>query len=99
MNSTTYTASVYRQRFNRSLVGRMLRLTELKLPLDHTDDALRDAIVERLGIETKALTRYTVFRRAVDARKRGSIALTYTIDAEVSDEARILKKYNKNNRL
>ena len=74
----------------------MLRLTELKLPLDHTDDALRDAIVDRLGIEADELTRYTIFRRAVDARKRGAIALTYTIDVEIPDEARVLKKLNKN---
>ena len=28
----------------------MLRLTELKLPLDHAPDALRDAVLARLGI-------------------------------------------------
>ena len=28
----------------------MLRLTELKLPLDHAKDALRPAICQRLGI-------------------------------------------------
>ena len=77
----------------------MLRLTELKLPLDHTEEALRDAIVQRLEIESDALTRYTVYRRAVDARKRGAIKLIYNIDAEVTDEPGVLKKNNKNNQL
>ena len=78
---------------------RMLRLTELKLPLDHTDDALRDAIVQHLQIESDVLTRYAVCRRAVDARKRGSIQFTYTLDAEVADEETVWirnKKHNKN---
>jgi uncharacterized FAD-dependent dehydrogenase len=78
---------------------RMLRLTELKLPLDHTDDALRDAIVQHLQIESDVLTRYAVCRRAVDARKRGAIKLIYNIDAEVTDEPGVLKKNNKNNQL
>ena len=74
----------------------MLRLTELKLPLDHSDNDLHDAILDRLVIDADALTRYTVFKRAVDARKRSAIQLTYTIDVEVSGEAQLLKNNNKN---
>ena len=33
----------------------MLRITELKLPLDHAEGALRPAIVKRLGIPDAAL--------------------------------------------
>ena len=77
----------------------MLRLTELKLPLDHRDDDLRDAILDRIAIDADALTRYTVFKRAVDARKRSAIRLAYTIDLEVSNESQILKKNNKNKTL
>ncbi len=77
----------------------MLRLTEIKLPLDHTDAQLRAAIIERLAIDEGALLRYTVFRRAVDARKRSAIHLIYTVDAEVIDAAAVLQKNNKNNNL
>ena len=80
----------------------MLRLTEVKLPLDHTQDDLRAAIVARLGIAPDALLRYTIFRRAVDARKRSAIHLIYTVDVEVADEAALLtcsKKLNKNKHL
>ena len=34
----------------------MLRLTELRLPLNHSEDALRPAIVARLGIDDADLT-------------------------------------------
>jgi uncharacterized FAD-dependent dehydrogenase len=74
----------------------MLRLTEVKLPLDHTEDQLRAAIIERLDVASDALVRYTIFRRAVDARKRRAIALIYSLDIELADETAVFKKHNKN---
>jgi uncharacterized FAD-dependent dehydrogenase len=69
----------------------MLRLTDIRLPLDHPESALRTAILRRLAIPAGALARYTVFRRAVDARKQ-TIAFTYTLDVEVTDEAALLQR-------
>jgi uncharacterized FAD-dependent dehydrogenase len=71
----------------------MLRLTELRLPLDHPPEALPTAILKRLGIPAGDLTNYTVFRRGIDARKRSAIVATYTIDVEVRDEAALLAKF------
>ncbi len=68
----------------------MLRLTELKLPLDHTEADLRAAILRRLDIGAEDLLGYTVFRRGVDARRKSAIHLIYTIDAELRTEAATL---------
>ncbi|GAA4405977.1 NAD(P)/FAD-dependent oxidoreductase [Quisquiliibacterium transsilvanicum] len=65
----------------------MLRITELRLPLDHPQDALRPAILARLGIADAALRGYTVFRRSYDARRKSAIVLIYTIDCEMAEEA------------
>src|SRR6476659_4545705 len=70
----------------------MLRLTELRLPLDHSEDELRAAILRELGIEPQELTGYSVFRRSFDARKRGAIALIYHLDVETTREAEILRR-------
>ncbi|MDR0245691.1 MAG: NAD(P)/FAD-dependent oxidoreductase [Burkholderia sp.] len=73
----------------------MLRLSEIKLPLDHPESALEAAIRARLaelGVAADELLRYTVFRRAHDARKRSDIKLTYIVDLEVKDEAAALKR-------
>ena len=70
----------------------MLRLTELKLPLDHAEEALKQAILKRLTIQPDALRGYTIFRRGFDARKTSNISLIYTIDADVADEPKILKR-------
>jgi uncharacterized FAD-dependent dehydrogenase len=70
----------------------MLRINELKLPLDHTDAALRDAVLARLGIDAAALLGFSVFKRSYDARKRSAIVLIYAIDAEVRGEAELLAR-------
>ncbi len=75
----------------------MLRLTEIKLPLDHPPQAINEAAIARLGIAAHEMLSCTVFRRAHDARKKSNIILIYTLDVEVKDEAAILKRFAKDN--
>ncbi len=70
----------------------MLRLTELKLPLDHPAEALPAAIAERLGLREDALISWTIWRRANDARKKSAILMVYTVDVDVADEAAVLAR-------
>ena len=70
----------------------MLRITELRLPLDHPADALRPAVLARLGIDDSALKSFTVFKRSYDARKKSAIVLIYTIDCELADEAAVFQR-------
>jgi len=71
----------------------VIRITELSLPLDHPDDALREAIVRRLGIADADLREFTVFKRSYDARKKSrTIDFVYVIDLKARDEAAILKR-------
>ncbi|WP_374338425.1 NAD(P)/FAD-dependent oxidoreductase [Methyloversatilis sp.] len=69
----------------------MLRLTEVKLPLDHPQEALRAAVLERLRIDDADLLAVRVFRRGYDARRRSAIHLIYTLDVELRDEAAVLR--------
>ena len=71
----------------------MLRITELKLPLEHSETALKTAIVQRLGISAEDLLSYTVFRQGHDARKRDYISLVYTLDVELKQEASVLARF------
>ena len=70
----------------------MLRITELKLPLDHDEAALPAAIVARLGIKPDELTAYSVAKRSYDARKRGAIMLIYSVDVDTPREAELLAR-------
>jgi uncharacterized FAD-dependent dehydrogenase len=76
----------------RHRMHRMLRLTDLKLPLDHPESALREAIVARLGIAADELTGYTVAKRSYDARRRGAIVLIYSVDVDTPREGDILRR-------
>ena len=71
----------------------MLRLTELKLPLDHPDDAVEAALKARLGLREGELTSLSIARRAWDARKRSVIELVYSVDFTVLDEAALLRRH------
>lgn len=78
----------------------MLRITELKLPLDHSDDELRAAIVQRLGISDEQLLGFTLFKRSYDARKKNSEMLfIYTIDLETSNEAELLRRFEDDSKI
>jgi uncharacterized protein len=77
----------------------MLRLTELKLPLDHADNAIEAAVLKRLQIKPQELAGYSVFRRAIDARKKSAIALIYTLDIDVRDEGAVLKRLARDRNL
>ncbi|MBI3901778.1 MAG: NAD(P)/FAD-dependent oxidoreductase [Nitrosomonadales bacterium] len=70
----------------------MLRLTEIKLPLGHSEDALTSAILARLGIDAAELVSHTIFRRGYDARKPSAIQFVYTLEVEVKDEAALFKR-------
>ena len=71
----------------------MLRITELRLPLNHADGALREAVLARLGIADTELKALKVFKRSFDARKKSAVVLIYTVDIEVSDDAVLLARW------
>jgi len=71
----------------------MIRVTELRLPLDHQPQALRDAVCVRLGVPDEAVHEITVFRRGYDARRRGQIEFVYTLDCDIADEVSALARF------
>ncbi|QGZ41461.1 hypothetical protein IP92_00402 [Pseudoduganella flava] len=70
----------------------MLRLNEIKLPLNHAEHELKDAILARLGIPAEALLNFIVHKRSYDARKKASIVLIYSVDLETTDDAGVLAR-------
>jgi uncharacterized FAD-dependent dehydrogenase len=70
----------------------MLRLTQIKLPLDHDAGALERAVIAKLGIRPEELIETRIFRQAVDARKKGAIHLVYSVDVDLKNEQRFLRR-------
>ena len=73
----------------------MLRLLEVRLPLDHDEHALRVAIARALRVPPSELRSYTIARRGYDARQPDRIMLVYTLDVTTGDDARLLARHRK----
>ena len=75
----------------------MLRLNEVKAPLDHNEDVLIQAIVDKLSINRDELLGYTIFKRSYDARKKSNILLIYHLDVVLvaSAEAKVLEQFSQ----
>ncbi|PSB23105.1 hypothetical protein C7B69_14990 [filamentous cyanobacterium Phorm 46] len=73
----------------------MLRVTEIKLPLDHPVDAIATAILKKLQILPEELLGYSIFKRSYDARKKAEILLVYILDVETTQENQILARLKK----
>jgi uncharacterized protein len=72
----------------------MIRITELKLPLDHDEHALPALIGKTLGIANAELLNHTIYKRSYDARMK-KLLLVYIADVEIAPtlEATLLKQF------
>ncbi|MFS1703337.1 NAD(P)/FAD-dependent oxidoreductase [Alteromonas sp. AMM-1] len=73
----------------------MLRLTDIKLPLNHEEQAIEAAVLATLGINADQLNAINIFKRGYDARNNKDIQLIYTLDVDVSNEKALLEKFKK----
>ena len=74
----------------------MLRLNELKLPLDHEAEAISTALCRRLKLKPEQLlSTPEVVKRSVDARRKSQIQLAYSVEfrLEPEQERRLLKRF------
>jgi len=71
----------------------MIRLSNIQLPLDHNDAAIKDSILSMLNISAEQLLSFNVFRRGYDARKKTNIMLIYTLDIDTTCNQELLEKF------
>ncbi len=70
----------------------MLRLNDLRLPIDHSPEALPEAICKRLGLDPDTPPPFEIWKRSYDARRRKAIILVYVVDVETPDDDGILAR-------
>lgn len=76
----------------------MIRLTELKLPLDHAESALPALVAQTLGVAAAALQNVHIHKRSFDARK-ADLLKVYIVDVTLIDatqESALLAKLSGN---
>ena len=72
----------------------MLRIPNIPLPLDYTDEMLREQAAKLLRVRPEEITALTLVRRAVDARKQ--VQFIATADVRLKNEAAVRKHLPKN---
>lgn len=77
----------------------MIRITQIKLPLDCKDEkaALLKKAAGLLRVETDCLQSLSLVKKSIDARKKPDIYRVYTVDVKVADESRVLKRSGSKN--
>ncbi|PFG51434.1 hypothetical protein ATG98_0370 [Marinobacter sp. LV10R520-4] len=73
----------------------MIRLTNIQLALDHDDQAMTSAVLDRLSITAEDLVSVRVHKRGYDARKKTNIVLIYTLDVETTQNESLIEKFSE----
>ncbi|MDP1525434.1 MAG: NAD(P)/FAD-dependent oxidoreductase [Rhodocyclaceae bacterium] len=71
----------------------MIRVTELRLPLEHTPEALTAAVLQRLKLNPAELLELHIHKRSPDARKKSALLFVYSLDLDVVDETAVLVRF------
>lgn len=69
----------------------MIRIQQLKLPVSHTKEELEQKLLKELKLSPEKLISYELRKQSIDARKK-PIQYVYTIDVQVKEEDRVLKR-------
>ena len=72
----------------------MYRIYQLKMPIGHRDEELKQAAARFLGIGIGDIKELTVFRRSIDARDKDNVFYVYAVD--ITTNAAIRRKIRPN---
>lgn len=74
----------------------MLRIGQLKLEPNHSEQDLLQKITKTLRISEKDVKQYHIKKKSIDARKKPHLQFVYALDVEVQNEAQVLNKQKGN---
>ena len=73
----------------------MIKINQIKLPVTHSDEALKKKIIKMLKLNAKIGFTYRILKKSLDARKKPELFYTYSVAVELDDtknsEAAIVK--------
>ncbi|MFI3172200.1 MAG: FAD-dependent oxidoreductase [Eubacteriales bacterium] len=72
----------------------MIKITQLKLKVTHTEQELTQLILNTLRIKKEELREWSIEKKSIDARKKPDIYYVYSVYAEVENESKILKHFS-----
>ena len=77
----------------------MIRITQLKLSIDHTQEELKHKICKALRLKNEGFT-YEIVKQSLDCRHKDDKKFVYTVDVSLTEknqESKIVRKVHDNN--
>ena len=75
----------------------MIRINEIRLELDDSEELLKAKAAKILKINKKYIKNLAIYKKSVDARKKEDIHFSYSVDCEITlDEEQIVSKCRSN---
>lgn len=75
----------------------MIRIHQLKLPIEHTKEQLKKKVCKMLKIPEDCLLDFSIARRSIDARRKPQLQYVYSVDVSVASEESVLRMINNQN--
>ena len=76
--------------------GKMIRINQIKLTPDKGKEELVQKATKILRISEKEVLSLKIRKQSIDARKKPNIMYVYTVDVEVSNEQKIMRRQKGN---
>ena len=75
----------------------MIRVSQLKLPVEHSEEQFYQKIEKSLKIKKDQIKKLQIVKKSIDARKKPDISIVYSVDVWVDNEEKILKHSGNKN--
>ena len=69
----------------------MIRVSQLKLPVEHSEEQFYQKIEKSLKIKRDQIKKLQIVKKSIDARKKPEVSIVYSVDVWVDKEEKILK--------
>ncbi len=72
-----------------------IKITNIKLPIDHDEKTLLEAVEKKLRVPAKNIKKQTIVKRSLDARKKDKIFFVYQLEVNLlTDEVKVVNRIN-----
>lgn len=75
----------------------MIRVSQLKLPVEHSEEQFYQKIEKSLKIKRDQIKKLQIVKKSIDARKKPEVSIVYSVDVWVDKEEKILKHSGNKN--
>ena len=80
---------------NKNVAHNVIRIDEIVLTLDESEDTLAGKIAGILGVGEKDIVHYAIARRAIDSRKKENILCVYSVTVKLKDPQSYLSRQKR----